>query len=817
MEEIGETIFEDSLYKLSGNKNKGFFGKNNPWKLRYFILKKCGNQPVLECYSKKPKNRTTAPKEKIPLLPGFHLEKVTNTKNRAYVFELTSQDKYLCLSADEQKNMDVFVFLLMSQLKLKEQIKDDFIIVKPENSDVNRRIGAKGTNCILHISPWGVTLALQATRTVLAQWPLKSIRYFEGGKNQFMLEAGRVAPMGDGTYIFHTEDGKENYAYDLLDQRIVDALTKMQPGRRGTTEEMEDYVLESNNLTLLTSVIPCMINHPDHINIMRDNWNIDINGNTIRTRPTVHVRQTSNASETGSDLGTPGTPGPPLPSRRPETPSSRYLASSSPGRQQSSKVPSVVNSSFQKSNSSSSLVSRPPLPTPTSGALSNSQRSRPVPAPLNRSSTADGNYLRMNSLSAVKTIAQNSVPPFSPTGEWSPPPSFQEATNYSLMSPGHVGRDGYLNPRTSVIELQEIALEKFNQNVPDTYLSPTAEYETTFNTSSLPRERGSTSKPSNNNDNHYRLRSLSCEDIKKGQMRQRARTANSRQDAKNNSRETTTAEPFPRIQEFKGSMELLLQDERGYYNIDGLKGTIDSSHAPSVAEVLQKFDETAKPPLTRAISNPNFLQLLNKDKLNDIRVEKARSIHGSNPNLKKSKSLLNLFKRSNKEKSSITKEEGYSSNKAKSLPNSPCNSLQRQYSHPNISINVKGIHVTGRTRSFRKPRQYEKSPQIQRKEGKSPQIQRKDGKSPLPTRKDGKSPKFKRKEDKSPQLHYRHERAASDPQVLEQHSPQPTRRTRHDVTPSVSSSDNEFANGRPVCPSRQASSSSLGHKVHTVC
>ena len=61
--------------------------------------------------------------EKISLLPGFHIEKVTNTRNRAYVFELTSQDKYLCLSADEQKSMDVFVFMLMSQLKLKEQIK----------------------------------------------------------------------------------------------------------------------------------------------------------------------------------------------------------------------------------------------------------------------------------------------------------------------------------------------------------------------------------------------------------------------------------------------------------------------------------------------------------------------------------------------------------------------------------------------------------------------------------------------------------------------------------------------------------------------
>jgi hypothetical protein len=43
-----------------------------------------------------------------------------------------------------------------------------------------------------------------------------------------MIEAGRVAPMGDGTYVFHTQEGRDNYAYDLLDQRIVDALGKMQ-------------------------------------------------------------------------------------------------------------------------------------------------------------------------------------------------------------------------------------------------------------------------------------------------------------------------------------------------------------------------------------------------------------------------------------------------------------------------------------------------------------------------------------------------------------------------------------------------------------
>ena len=112
------------------------------------------------------------------------------------------------------------------------------IIVQPENSESQRRIGAKGTNCILHIAPWGVTLALQSTRSVLAQWPLKSVRYFEAsGHGKFMLEAGRVAPMGDGMYVFQTQKGKDNYIYDLLDQHIVNALSKTQVRRnsRGKT------------------------------------------------------------------------------------------------------------------------------------------------------------------------------------------------------------------------------------------------------------------------------------------------------------------------------------------------------------------------------------------------------------------------------------------------------------------------------------------------------------------------------------------------------------------------------------------------------
>jgi hypothetical protein len=36
--------------------------------------------------------------------------------------------------------------------------------------------------------------------------------------------------MGDGMYVFQTQKGKDNYIYDLLDQHIVNALSKTQVG-----------------------------------------------------------------------------------------------------------------------------------------------------------------------------------------------------------------------------------------------------------------------------------------------------------------------------------------------------------------------------------------------------------------------------------------------------------------------------------------------------------------------------------------------------------------------------------------------------------
>ena len=60
---------------------------------------------------------------KIELFPSYRVEKVTNMKNRAYVFQVTTPGCTVCLSAEEQRGMDVFVFFLQIQSRLKDQIR----------------------------------------------------------------------------------------------------------------------------------------------------------------------------------------------------------------------------------------------------------------------------------------------------------------------------------------------------------------------------------------------------------------------------------------------------------------------------------------------------------------------------------------------------------------------------------------------------------------------------------------------------------------------------------------------------------------------
>ena len=56
-------------------------------------------------------------------------------KNRAYVFQITTPDVTICLSTDEQRNLDIFVFFLHMQMKLKDQIRGEFFVLTIFNEE----------------------------------------------------------------------------------------------------------------------------------------------------------------------------------------------------------------------------------------------------------------------------------------------------------------------------------------------------------------------------------------------------------------------------------------------------------------------------------------------------------------------------------------------------------------------------------------------------------------------------------------------------------------------------------------------------------
>jgi len=72
----------------------------------------------------------------IELWPSFQVEKITNMKNRAYVFQITTPNETVCLSSDEQRNMDIFVFFLQIQTRLKDQIRGNKHLKPSQNSDL---------------------------------------------------------------------------------------------------------------------------------------------------------------------------------------------------------------------------------------------------------------------------------------------------------------------------------------------------------------------------------------------------------------------------------------------------------------------------------------------------------------------------------------------------------------------------------------------------------------------------------------------------------------------------------------------------------
>ena len=57
------------------------------------------------------------------LTPGYKVEKLRNARGRSFVCEITAPEFHIFLSADAEKDVDVLVFLLQSQIRLKNDIK----------------------------------------------------------------------------------------------------------------------------------------------------------------------------------------------------------------------------------------------------------------------------------------------------------------------------------------------------------------------------------------------------------------------------------------------------------------------------------------------------------------------------------------------------------------------------------------------------------------------------------------------------------------------------------------------------------------------
>ncbi|KAI8770975.1 serine-rich adhesin for platelets [Biomphalaria glabrata] len=278
MEEEGDVVYQGEVFKLSEAKKRLIGSKAGSWKAKYLIFRLKSDKPILEYHKRKPKHNKKHEKtitDSVELWPTFKVEKLKNARGRTYVCEITSPAHHIFLSVNEEKELDVLVFLLQVQIRLKSNIRDDLITVLPEDTECLRKIGAAGCTCILHASPWGLTLALEKTRALLAQWPLKSIRYYEvPAPGHFNIEAGRVAPMGEGLFQFKTQGGEEDFMYDLVDSYIVNTLDRVKPTQKGTPEEIEDYIREHECLHSLTAITVCSKQEPEIRNILSKTWNI---------------------------------------------------------------------------------------------------------------------------------------------------------------------------------------------------------------------------------------------------------------------------------------------------------------------------------------------------------------------------------------------------------------------------------------------------------------------------------------------------------------------------------------------------------------
>ena len=172
------------------------------WKRKFVVLNQSASNEE-ECYlltfDKEELWRVSTPKKRLALYPRYKVSKLSDFKGRERVLEINNESNQWYLTSSKNRMVNLWALQIQMQTKLSRAISGRIFSVVGIDSKDMQSIGAANQNCLLHFTKWGITLALQRSRAILAMWPLKTIRNYEdSGHSEFTIEAGRRAPMGEG-------------------------------------------------------------------------------------------------------------------------------------------------------------------------------------------------------------------------------------------------------------------------------------------------------------------------------------------------------------------------------------------------------------------------------------------------------------------------------------------------------------------------------------------------------------------------------------------------------------------------------------------
>ncbi|KAF6018154.1 hypothetical protein EB796_023544 [Bugula neritina] len=245
-ESFPEVLTEGWLWWLSDKELKKTKYKvtADGWKPYYFYMTISACKTHIRLYKKPPKSKKDKPYV-THVYPEFQLHKRTEaTHHQPFICQVTDLSRHSSHYAFENEaRRDSFAFFMITQRRLPEKpTAGRMFSVKPDDSAEHRKIGSRGSNCLLHVCKSGLTLAFQTSFSIVAQWPLNSVRNFETvGDGCFRIEAGRRSPMGEGVYMFETKQNENDVIYHLMDKYITETIKENRKSSGRDEKIYEEY------------------------------------------------------------------------------------------------------------------------------------------------------------------------------------------------------------------------------------------------------------------------------------------------------------------------------------------------------------------------------------------------------------------------------------------------------------------------------------------------------------------------------------------------------------------------------------------------